>query len=174
MYYLYKVAFLTFFVVFQLVFHNNDPVISARLSLLAHARSHVGAPLNNYSLVGNAQMCSELKNITRSRDSIIVNTRQSRLCIQCLDNGVPLAGAVTWTGQGGPQNNFLLTQTDVQAGLEYVNGILVFVQPMLFIQDGIQDELRVTCGDNTIRYDDSEIISDCKTCMLEISIIKLM
>ena len=119
-------------------------------------------------------MCSELKNITRSSDIIIVNTRQSRLCVQCLNNGVPLAGAVTWTGQGGPQDNFLLTQDDTQAGLEYVNGILVFVEPMLFIQDGIDDELRVTCGDDTIRFDDSQIISDCKSCMLEISTIKLM
>ena len=98
-----------------------------------------------------------------------MNTRQSRLCIQCLNNGVPLAGAVTWTGQGGPQNNFLLSQNEVPAGLEYVNGVLVFLEPMMFIQDGIDDELRVTCGDETIRFDDSEIISNCKTCMLEIS-----
>ena len=110
-------------------------------------------------------MCNELKNITRSRDTIIVNTRQSRLCIQCLNNGVPLAGPVTWTGQGGPQNTFLVSQNQTQAGLEYVNGVLVFVEPMMFIQDGIADELRVTCGDRTVRYDDSEIISDCKTCM---------
>ena len=128
----------------------------------------------NYSLIDDAQNCSELKNITRSRDVIIVNTRQSRLCIQCLNNGVPLAGAVSWTGQGGPQNNFRVSQGQTQTGLEYVNGVLEFVMPTMFIHDGIQNELRVTCGDETIRFDDSEIISNCKTCMLEISTIKLI
>ena len=124
--------------------------------------------------IGAAQMCNELKNITRFRDVLIVNTRQSRLCIQCLNNGVPLAGPVTWTGQGGPQNNFQVSQDRRQDGLEYMNGTLVFVQPMMFIQDGINDELRMTCSNRIVRYDDAEIISDSKTCMLEISIIKLM
>ena len=112
-------------------------------------------------------MCNELKTITRTRHSLIVNTRQSRLCIQCLNNGVPLAGVVVWTGQGGPQNNFQVSDGLTRAGLEYVNGILVFVQPMMFIQDGIEDALMVTCADGTIRYDDSEIISDSKTCMFD-------
>ncbi len=98
-------------------------------------------------MIGKAQDCSDIVNITVMGQQVLVNRSIPQSCLQCLDSDLSISDISFWTVRTIAMNDIgLFSNSGVIDGFENVDGVLVLGQPMQLLGDGATNFITVSCS----------------------------
>ena len=93
--------------------------------------------------IGDAQDCDVLHNVTRDNEVFLVDTH-SKICFQCVRNGEIVDSGTMWYVDRHDSSR-IVVQDASRADIQKINEVLIFVNAMDIIKDGISGGAIVTC-----------------------------